>query len=276
MSDLTTEDRLAALQARRRPRTKPERVAACAKVAAVDAIEPATPHRWPEPQHRSNQVAPVLMPTSTATADTMPVTFVQTLEPSPAANQLPAVSVRPREIPWERVTAAGASLVSFAAMIVAMGPIFKAAESSDIATTASDPNTPAGEAVADATAATPAAPAVDIQVTPPLDDAQTPVSVDESITPVSPDSTATAEATQTGTESGQTQTTPQPEAAPTAAEPATDATTAPATAPPTTAASQETVATTVETAPPTTAAPATAPPTTAPSDTPPPRSEGSG
>jgi hypothetical protein len=64
------------------------------------------------------------------------------------------------EIPWNRVVAAGASVVSFASMVVAMGPIFATDEATATEAAGSTPDP------VDATGAALTAPPVDIRVDP--------------------------------------------------------------------------------------------------------------
>lgn len=157
---------------------------------------------------------------------------------------------------WNRVAATGASVVSFAAMVVAMGPILEPAES----VSATEGEGGATESPAPG-ASVPVAPTVETPVAPPVE-----IEVNEN-----PDSIpAPAEEQAPAVE----QTTlPPATAAP-----------APSEAPADTAVADTAVADTAPppapTAPPTTAAPApaptTAPTTQAPVETPPPRSESSG
>ncbi|MDH3294246.1 MAG: hypothetical protein OER95_07980, partial [Acidimicrobiia bacterium] len=66
-------------------------------------------------------------------------------------------------VSWERVAAGGASVVSFAAMIVAMGPILKSPQSSEVQATTVAEGAAAGATVG-LSSPIPAAPDVDIQL----------------------------------------------------------------------------------------------------------------
>lgn len=210
MSELTAEERLAALQARRQPLTK----------------QTPSPPSLHEPQATE-------APTILSAAGTQAVDYIQ-------SSEAPRKRI---DWSWNRVAATGASVVSFASMIVAMGPILKTVEST---TTDSGEQGTVELDVAESQVSV--APSVDIQVS------QEPVGVAEP-PPTETAAPAPADAPQDTTAA------PAPTTAPPATEP-------PATVAPTT---------TPATEPPTSAPAATAPPATqAPTDTPPPRSEGSG
>lgn len=200
----------------------------------------------------------------------------------PTATQEPASRAwRPKVPSATRVAATGASMVSFAAMMVAMGPL-----------TATEAETAGAEPVVedpfDAGGTPPTQPEVVIEVIPNYVSADgTPLTPEElafvtnaaptdpigeapqasdSATPASPDSqtqpaTASSPAAPAAAPVTVAPATAAPAAAPTTAVPAA----APATAAPATAAPA-----------PVTAAPTTAPPAPAPAETPPPRSDASG
>lgn len=261
MTDPSTAERLAALQARNR-RARPP-----VSAAADQSPQPPT--------------APV------APADTEP-TSVLSLGP---ANVLPATGLPSTglptdrrsgsdvlrfEMPWTRVATGGASVVSFAAMVVAMGPLLQQAETT---TGASAADASSATSVVEPGAAIPVPPAVSIEVTaPPLvEPGQTRPDVGAAVTlaPVSaetapvpaPASTAVAAPVTAAPTSTAPPATQPPATEPPATAPVTSA--PPATATPTTAPAPAAAPTT--TAPPTTAPPPTVAPTTVP-----PRTDGSG
>ena len=216
-------------------------------------------------------------PTVTApSAPAAPATPVQPAGDPPAGR-----SWRPKAPSTTRLATTGASLVSFAAMVVAMGPL-----TADAAEEAQAE--PAVEDIPDIAVTPPTQPQVVIEVIPNYVSADgTPLSADEltfsgeetpdelaaTIEPGAPSvqdqpvSTSQQAAPVAATPAPAPAATPPPTvaAAPAAAP---EATAPPATAPPATAPPA--------TAPPATAPPVTAPPATAPQPTPPPRSEASG
>ncbi|MDH3302864.1 MAG: hypothetical protein OES24_20385 [Acidimicrobiia bacterium] len=302
---MTTEERLAALKARqgnRRPARSagptppiPSPAMSVATMTGPVAQPPAVevpsafslPDRLPVPADPATDT--IRMSATSVVAE--PVGRVSVLSdavsgtayrPRPASSRTASYTV-----PWERVSAGGAAVVSFVSMIVAMGPLFKGADAA-VATVADSGAAPTGESAVAGTAAVinPVAPVVDIQV-PSVDPAATAVDptaaqADASATPVemvpATDVTAgQAAAAQTEAQASATQAQAQ---APATQPPATQAQ-APATQPPATAAptSQAPATQAPTTQPPTTAAPTTPPPATEPpttATTAPPRSEGSG
>jgi hypothetical protein len=344
MADLTTEERLAALQARRRAG------GGSAAPAAAVAAEPAQPqqramhlHAVPRPAHQAphppeqaasayaDATVPLTLPLQQQQAPSYPGDQAgstlhrapSTADPASLADparptwsgsattrsiletdsSLPSIdrivslpSLDSLRIPWSwnRAAATGASLVSFAAMVVAMGPLLEQSETS--AATATD----AGSTEAtDGSASLPQAPEVGIQAavqTDPnavLDPGANELAVqtdpnavlDPTLDPLaaapadgaSADATvgATAPATAAPTAGATSQTraptaTPAPQTS-TQQTQAPAATSAPATQPPQTQAPAPTQPPQTQaptTAPPQTQAPTTQPPTTAPPTTP--------
>ena len=303
MSELTTEERLAALQARR-SRPQPVRAVDNRHPAPIGR-QPSTPSGRPRPAPGDDR-SPVVQPSTIL----MPAAEEWVVEPHQVGSTtaptdrlvrrlVPDLGLRSRTIPWERITAAGASVLSFASMIVAMGPLLESAEAVAVETTGDSADPVLSTPAAGELSPTPTAPPVAIEVAPdPNPDAaatapggaqamtvqaegeQVQPAADSAqgatVTSVATAASATAEtagveAKATPVES--TAAVPKATGAPTTASPTTKAPTT-AAQPASTTAAPTTPAPT--TAPPTTAPPTTAVPTTASTTTAPPRSEGSG
>lgn len=267
MTDPSAAERLAALQARRRPDAPAQTPTLPMAVEATDQAGPAPARR-------------LLDETTDGGPDRVLVT-----PPADGVRLRPTLDIA---VPWNRVAATGASVVSFAAMVVAMGPMFvgEATTATAAVGDATDPasgvlplTAPSVEievakgaqpasgaadamAVGDATAIVVASTGPD-SVTPGPEGTSDP-SVVGTTPPTAPPADAPGA---TAPPSTAVPTTAAPNtAAPTSAEPATvppstgpAPTVAPTTPPPTTAAPTTPAPTT---APPTTVAPTTQPPTT--------------
>ena len=170
MADLTTQERLAALQARRRAS------------GGSAAPQPQQPQFEP-PANGADATAPLTLPAQarrqgsilgSSTADGAPMidttggwegsistnSLVDTRSSRPVLSRIDALpSLDSIQIPWSwnRAAATAASVVSFAAMVVAMGPLLEQSETS-AATATDDGSTEA----TDGPASLPEAPAVDV------------------------------------------------------------------------------------------------------------------
>lgn len=312
---MTTEERLAALKARQAGR-QPARTAAppapapapaetfLSTVTATRPVNQPPAVDVPSAQSFSDRLpVPAARPDETLRMNTSTVLSGPVTGGSTLTDAVPSSTYRPRpasgrpsnyKVPWERVSAGGAAVVSFVSMVVAMGPLFKGVDTNVLAGAGTAAPVDGESAVAGATAATdPVAPVVDIQVAP-IDPAVGTVDP----TGVQPDMSSTSVETVPASEPvvGESPATPAPEGqTPVTQPPATQAsatqaptTQAPATQPPSTQAqtpatqaptSQAPATQAPTTQPPSTAAPTTQPPTTQPpttATTAPPRSEGSG
>jgi len=221
----------------------------------------------------SRRPSPAKKPSPAEPVDAAPSVPVQ----SPAAVQSPPRSWRPSTPSPARLATAGASLVSFAAMVVAMGPLTAdAAEDVQAEPTVDD--------IPDTEATVPTQPQVVIEVIPNYVSADgTPLAADElafTSDEISEDQRASLESATSPVQAqpaGQSQQAPPAAAAPAPAPAAAAPVTAPpVAAAPVTAPVTAPPATAPVTAPPATAPPATAPPAAAPQPTPPPRSGASG
>lgn len=291
MTDLTVEQRLAELQAKGRTSAKKSKAVAAASVARLDTSGPTVHDRLAELRAQRTAGAFGDQRASRRVLEDVsyvpPVALADLAESAATATRWEALS-QEWSVKWtpSRIAATGASVVSAAAVVVAMGPLLKSVAVSDQSIDAADLDAVAGAQV-------PAAPAVEVQVAPPPADGKvlgamplsdelvpladtTPVPVDPAPTVDQSEPGAADTTTQVATTAATTASTTATTSGPSDTQPVSTTTAAPTTGAPTTAAPTTAAPTT---AAPTTAAPTTVVPTTAPPTTPttaPPTSQASG